>query len=143
LVQANIPPLVPEAYDGSVVRLLGADQIVNAVWASRTVFLTKPTLKTVERTKLGTLVSLSAVSNGSTVTYSYLLQRRNGGWLITYDSLLAEVVKNYVTAQVQNRINRNASHPSATATAAGEYVLRRYVALFTPGPHRGRLGIGQ
>jgi hypothetical protein len=136
---ANVSTL----YDTRVRNAVGTKAIVGALQGQRSIYTT-PSIKVtkVEPTELGVLVIVSRQPKGApAVETSYLLGRRNGRWLVRYDSVLEAGLSTYVQRQVQLRSGKVRSKPSPTAVARGQQAAAEFLALFAPAPLRGRLRV--
>jgi hypothetical protein len=74
-----------------------------------------------ELTGAGQLLTVDALSSSAkTVRYSYLVDRSDGQWVITYDSLMPAALIDYVRLRIQGSIDPYAKRPGRTAlNAAG------------------------
>lgn len=127
-LQVGAIPPAALLYAKDVRENLGIADLAGALSLSvASVVVYRPTIVSVERTPGGSLVILRAVSKtGVSPQYAYVLRRKGGKWVITYDSLLEPALKNYVIAKVRLARNEKQKQPSIKARRAGEAVAEVY-----------------
>lgn len=123
-------------YDERVLDALSTPTVIGALEMQQlSLAATTPKVVSTERTPLGELVVVNALSKGKPVgRYSFLLGKSGGAWKVRYDTLLGDALPGYVQARVQRRIDPNADELSPRAIAAGERVSTTYRDLFAPRP---------
>jgi hypothetical protein len=123
-------------YDKRVLDALGTRDVIGALSMQQLALsVTTPKVISTNRTPVGTLVIVNAMSKGrATGRYSFLVGRRAGKWKVRYDTLLGEMLGAYVQKRVQQKIAPNAKEPAPQAGAAGERASTTYRELFAPKP---------
>jgi hypothetical protein len=123
-------------YDKRVLDAFGTRDVIGALATQQQALsVTTPKVVSTDRTRVGTLVTVNAMTKGgATGRYSFLLGRRGGKWKVRYDTLLGTALPGYVQQQVQRGIDPSANQPSPRAAAARERVSITYRELFAPRP---------
>jgi hypothetical protein len=123
-------------YDRRVLDAFGTRDVIGALALQQLALsVTTPKVISTDRTRVGTLVIVNAMSKGrATGRYSFLLGRRGGKWKVRFDTLLGDVLGAYVQGRVQRTIDPNAKEPSQVAAAAGTRASTTYRNLFAPRP---------
>jgi hypothetical protein len=101
------------------------DRDFAAVVAAQQVALAgiRPRVIDVEETAAGRLITVEAIpQTGDATRYSYVLRRDPQGWVIVYDTLMADAIGRVITSRVQSSIDPNASTPAARAVDTGNRV---------------------
>jgi hypothetical protein len=125
-------------YDKRVLDAFGTRDVIGALSGQQQALsVTTPKVISTDRTPVGTLVIVNAISKGgATGRYSFLLGRRGGKWKVRYDTLLGTALPGYVQLRLQRRIDPNANEPPPAVARAGERAAERYRELFPPRPFR-------
>ena len=88
-----------------------------------------------EATPAGTLVTLEAYKGDSPpARYSYLLRRRDGRWLVVFDTLTQSALEGHARNHFWNSLGPKAGGPSARAAVASA-AERHLIAVFTFAKH--------
>ena len=120
-------PAAIVAYEPKLVSKIGASDMLGRLHNLRP-NLQNATLRVASTrgTKLGTLVVVRQkphAKGAKSHEVSYLLVKKNGGWIVTYDGILNELLVanafREATRKAQQKIDANAKQPSAEAQAAG------------------------
>jgi len=123
-------------YDHKIIAKLGSSDLVAALRSRRGAFLAgSPAIDSTEKTQLGTLVIVKIGTGKQAKPGSYVLRRNSrGGWIIAYDSILADAVGAQVQLRTQARIAPNKTRPTPQAIAAGREAVRKFDNIFAPRP---------
>jgi hypothetical protein len=137
MIQVRSYQVAALEYDERVLDALGTDTVIGALEMQQmSLAVTAPKVIAADRTPLGVLVIVNAMSKGRPVgRYSFLLGRKGGSWKLRYDTLLGDTLPAYVQQRVQRRIDPNADQPSQRAAAAGQRAAKTYRDLFAPAAH--------
>jgi hypothetical protein len=83
-----------------------------------------------ETRPLGTLGTLELYEpDSSPATYSYLLRRRKGRWIVIFDTLTQSALEAGAQKRLQNALGPKADRPSAPAVVAKTFAAERTAVL--------------
>lgn len=116
-VRDGAGPIVLPAYDSRIPQRVGASNVIGALDTVRQIAQgSEPVIVRERRATTGQLVVVRLLREGAAdPTYSFLVRREAGRWLIAYDGLLAEALQSYV----QNRRAANPGKPTKADVDAG------------------------
>lgn len=134
---------VTSLYDPRVIELLGTETTLGALnLAAGSLVTQRARITEAQSSGTGVLVVVEATSTGQAPTRtSYLLERRDGRWVVTYDGLLTESLGTYIAQQFDIHHPDGSDVQSDAAAEAGQLARRRFRAALTDGPRRGRLDL--
>jgi hypothetical protein len=104
------------------VRAALGDRDFGAVLAAQQSALTgvRPNVFRVDETDAGLLLIVEGVpQTGDAIRYSYLLQEGPQGWLVLYDTLMADAITRVITSRVQVGIDPEAPTAAPRAVETG------------------------
>ena len=127
-------PNVVAAYDRDVVKTVGLSNIAGAFALGRaSLVATRPRINDVRPTRSGTVVTVDLFSAAAAPSHeSFVLRRGNGGWTVTFDTIL----KRNLGAFVQSQSTDDPAAPSRRAVRAGAEASREYDIAATEVPRR-------
>lgn len=134
-VRDGAGPIVLPAYDDRIPQRVGATNVIGALDMVRQIAQgSEPVIVRERRATTGQLVVVRLLREGAAdPTYSFLVRRKAGRWLIAYDGLLAEALQSYV----QNRRAANPAKPTKADVEAGaEAVTQLKLAARMPSGSR-------
>jgi hypothetical protein len=130
-------PNIAAVYDRAFQEGLGIPRIADAFVAVRPeLLISSPRIVGTERNRLGTLVTVELRTRyGRPQLESFLLQRRSGGWVIVYDTLLQRAMGTLAQSRVVAGRAKPGRAALARATVGAARASRQYrvVALSASG----------
>lgn len=107
------------------VRNTIGDRDFGAVIAAQQLALAgvRPHVTQAEEIDVGWLITVEGVpQTGEATRYTYLLQRDPQGWVVLYDTLMAEAITGVITSRIQAGIDPNAATAAPRAVETGNRV---------------------
>jgi hypothetical protein len=138
-LQIGSIPTAARSYDSRIASRLGSRILIGGLRNISGQFAKNtPTIERMTDTSVGKLIEVSRPvlikKKPSKLSFSYLLRKPPGkkGYVVAYDSQLAQGIMSYVRDSEQRKIDAGAKKPSPLAIQRAKSAVGKYDELFAP-----------